>query len=511
MLIPAENRSQRALILYLLHIIVEVHCSWNAGFQHKYTPGSRDQLANLQRQAQRRNFCPYSVTKTVSCQIQNGTYLQRVYQTCRWPMSCSGGRYEMVVMPTYKIAYRTVTALEWKCCPGYVGTNCEEVSEAYSEVQSHAPHTSQSNKHTSRSHRLTLKPESFSVSEAYSEGQRHAPHTSQSNKHTSQSHRLPLKPESFSGCQNCSKVPELMNRLRSLEAKVLLLSSPHTAINNLQSLSHLIKSGVETQNSSSLWGSPPALGSPGDQHPKGTKECYGPPCKKGYLGLPGPSGPRGPPGPPGLPGPPGHEGKDGMPGERGPPGPSGPPGPPAPSGPPLSHALNNSDPVLSNTFLESSTTGIQGPPGVPGPKGPPGLPGVMGPRGPPGEKGSPGKPGLPGPVGPQGEKGEKGPAGFPGETGIKGERGMPGPKGDPGDKGPPGEGIHQIREALKILAERVLILETMIGIHEPEPGSGEGLFATNTPGFYRNRRQDLSVEYRDLLHRVPTKKNKDEQ
>lgn len=30
---------------------------------------------------------------------------------------------------------------------------------------------------------------------------------------------------------------------------------------------------------------------------------------------------------------------------------------------------------------------------------------------------------------------------------------------------PQGEGIHQIREALKILAERVLILETMIGIH----------------------------------------------
>lgn len=28
-----------------------------------------------------------------------------------------------------------------------------------------------------------------------------------------------------------------------------------------------------------------------------------------------------------------------------------------------------------------------------------------------------------------------------------------------------GEGLHQLREALKILAERVLILETMIGLH----------------------------------------------
>lgn len=30
---------------------------------------------------------------------------------------------------------------------------------------------------------------------------------------------------------------------------------------------------------------------------------------------------------------------------------------------------------------------------------------------------------------------------------------------------PQGEGLHQLREALKILAERVLILETMIGLY----------------------------------------------
>lgn len=30
---------------------------------------------------------------------------------------------------------------------------------------------------------------------------------------------------------------------------------------------------------------------------------------------------------------------------------------------------------------------------------------------------------------------------------------------------PQGEGVQQLREALKILAERVLILEHMIGIH----------------------------------------------
>lgn len=41
-----------------------------------------------------RNWCPHTVTKTVTCQVQNGTVLQRVYQTCRWPQGCTGGRWE---------------------------------------------------------------------------------------------------------------------------------------------------------------------------------------------------------------------------------------------------------------------------------------------------------------------------------------------------------------------------------------------------------------------------------
>lgn len=40
-----------------------------------------------------RNWCPQTVTKTVACQVQNGTILQRVYQTCRWPQGCNGGRW----------------------------------------------------------------------------------------------------------------------------------------------------------------------------------------------------------------------------------------------------------------------------------------------------------------------------------------------------------------------------------------------------------------------------------
>lgn len=34
--------------------------------------------------------------------------------------------YRTVVRPTYKVMYKTVTAREWRCCPGHSGMSCEE-------------------------------------------------------------------------------------------------------------------------------------------------------------------------------------------------------------------------------------------------------------------------------------------------------------------------------------------------------------------------------------------------
>ncbi|KAJ8256307.1 hypothetical protein COCON_G00184590 [Conger conger] len=57
----------------------------------------------------------------------------------------------------------------------------------------------------------------------------------------------------------------------------------------------------------------------------------------------------------------------------------------------------------------------------------------------------------------------------------------PGPKGDPGEDYSEGEGVQQLRDALKILAERVLILEHMIGVHESPLDSGSGLAVLADP------------------------------
>ncbi|XP_062943327.1 EMI domain-containing protein 1 isoform X2 [Cynocephalus volans] len=404
----------------------------------------------------RRNWCSYVVTRTISCHVQNGTYLQRVLQNCPWPMSCPGSSYRTVVRPTYKVMYKTVTAREWRCCPGHAGVSCEEVAGSSGFVE---PGWSG---HTMR--------------------------------------RMELRPMAFSGCLNCSKVSELTERLKVLEAKVALLTVTEQAVP---------PTPATPVDPAPLWGSPAAQGSPGDgslQNRVSARGLPGPPGPKGDVGSRGPMGMRGPPGPQGPPGSPGQAGAVGTPGERGLPGPPGPPGPPglpAPVGPPHAWISQHGDPLLSNIFTETShwpqrPTGLPGPPGPMGPPGPPGPTGVPG---------SPGNMGPPGPTGPKGisghpgEKGERGLRGEPGPQGSAGQRGEPGPKGDPGEKSHWGEGLHQLREALKILAERVLILETMIGLYEPELGSGTSPAGTGTPSLLRGKRGRHAANYRIVAPR----------
>ncbi|XP_067861995.1 EMI domain-containing protein 1 isoform X2 [Heptranchias perlo] len=473
---------------FLVYLIPLVCTSWGTGFQYKYPSGlqnSKDQLGVVSNGfLTRRNWCPYTVTKTVSCQVQNGTYVQRVYQSCRWPMGCPGG-IRAVIRPTYRLTYKTVTAVEWKCCVGFRGSSCEEETGNFLEAL---------------------------------DGGRQISHI----------RRLHTKQGDLSNCLNCSKISQLTDRLGTLEAKVALLAAAEPVSSLLTNHGHLMVKGAP-EDTFKLRGAPAARGMPGARGPKGPPGergndgspgqdgPRGEPGIRGPSGIPGTKGPVGPPGPPGLPGP---TGAAGIPGGRGLPGPPGPPGPAGPAGPsradipyPGSTDLgytstnNAGDSVLSNTFTDTVVTGVRGPPGPPGPVGPvgsPGRQGPIGPPGPPGKDGLTGRSGLPGPEGPKGEKGDRGMSGYPGERGFSGETGEPGTKGEPGDKGQPGEGIHQIREALKILAERVLILETMIGIHEPDHGSGVDPYSTAPPNFFRGKRGSFAA-YKIISHRLAHK------
>uniref|UniRef100_A0A8C1ERS3 Elastin microfibril interfacer 3a n=1 Tax=Cyprinus carpio carpio TaxID=630221 RepID=A0A8C1ERS3_CYPCA len=73
-----------------------------------------------------RNHCAYVVEKTVSFTIQDGAapFMKPEYNKCAWGQKCPTIKYRMYYKPMYKVAYKTMTELEWKCCPGYAGVGC---------------------------------------------------------------------------------------------------------------------------------------------------------------------------------------------------------------------------------------------------------------------------------------------------------------------------------------------------------------------------------------------------
>lgn len=77
--------------------------------------------------SQHRQWCAYVVTRSVSCVMEDGveTYVKPDYQRCTWGQ-CPRVAYRTFRRPRYKVAYKMVTEMEWKCCHGYSGDNCND-------------------------------------------------------------------------------------------------------------------------------------------------------------------------------------------------------------------------------------------------------------------------------------------------------------------------------------------------------------------------------------------------
>ncbi|KAM8810414.1 EMILIN-2 [Eudromia elegans] len=82
--------------------------------------------------ARGRNWCAYIVTRNVSCAVLDGTesYVQAQYRCARGQPPCQPVPvYRVSFRPRHTVAYKTVTELEWRCCPGYRGADCKEGPE----------------------------------------------------------------------------------------------------------------------------------------------------------------------------------------------------------------------------------------------------------------------------------------------------------------------------------------------------------------------------------------------
>ncbi|KAM6964989.1 EMILIN-1-A [Aplochiton taeniatus] len=99
---------------------------------------------NLGRVTSRhRNWCAYVVTRTISCVMEDGveTYIKPDYQRCVWG-NCPRVAYRTYRRPRYKVAYKMVTEMEWKCCHGFSGDDCHD-GVAEIQVDTGRPHVTQ--------------------------------------------------------------------------------------------------------------------------------------------------------------------------------------------------------------------------------------------------------------------------------------------------------------------------------------------------------------------------------
>ncbi|XP_053301001.1 EMILIN-1a [Pleuronectes platessa] len=117
---------------YLLALVFAPVCS-GLGYSESSVQGG-------QRAASRhRNWCAYVVTRTVSCVMEDGveTYIKPDYQRCTWGQ-CPRVAYRTYRRPRYKVAYKMVTEMEWKCCHGYSGDDCREGPQVTTNTQVNA-------------------------------------------------------------------------------------------------------------------------------------------------------------------------------------------------------------------------------------------------------------------------------------------------------------------------------------------------------------------------------------
>ncbi|XP_056598413.1 EMILIN-2 isoform X2 [Triplophysa dalaica] len=94
-----------------------------------------------------KNWCAFIVQKNVSCAVQGSVESFEEPEAAPCPQHQPDCEQQVIYRtrfrPTYKIAYKLVTELEWRCCPGNQGPDCRELKGSPNRQlvhpQSHQP------------------------------------------------------------------------------------------------------------------------------------------------------------------------------------------------------------------------------------------------------------------------------------------------------------------------------------------------------------------------------------
>ncbi|KAM4606087.1 EMILIN-2 [Polymixia lowei] len=135
----------------LIHFLLTFPLISGTPFQYDMFQGNA-YSGNEPRQ-RNKNWCAYVVHKNVSCAVAGGTesFVQPEFLPCptQQPNCAQQVIYRTHFRPMYKIAYKTVTELEWRCCPGYQGHDCKELKDTlpHQTGHGHFPHSPSAPRH----------------------------------------------------------------------------------------------------------------------------------------------------------------------------------------------------------------------------------------------------------------------------------------------------------------------------------------------------------------------------
>ncbi|XP_059113885.1 multimerin-1 isoform X2 [Peromyscus eremicus] len=93
-----------------------------------------------------KNWCAHVHTKLSPTVIldTHGSYVPKTRGSCGWSSGLCSQRSQKTSNAVYRMQHKIVTSLEWRCCPGYIGPNCQLKAEAQQQLA----HSNQAESHT---------------------------------------------------------------------------------------------------------------------------------------------------------------------------------------------------------------------------------------------------------------------------------------------------------------------------------------------------------------------------
>ncbi|XP_059835581.1 EMILIN-2-like [Hypanus sabinus] len=117
-------------LILISFLVSDVQATLSSASYNLYSSRSAPEYSANRAPGRGKNWCAYIMKKNVTCTVVDGaqSYIKADYQPCPWGLAnCpSVVVYRTHFRPTYKISYKVVTQLAWRCCPGFKGEDCKD-------------------------------------------------------------------------------------------------------------------------------------------------------------------------------------------------------------------------------------------------------------------------------------------------------------------------------------------------------------------------------------------------